>query len=196
LLNQLKPIMRMQPRSINRVPASAAALCLALATCLAGCAAKNPLLDEPAPSAKISSAAPSVAPSVAPIGVQNTKAPRFFGIFSPYRPDVQQGNFISAEMMTQLKDGMKRKEGITREQVRFILGTPLLTDPFHGDRWDYVFRMQKGNGDIIFSRVAIFFKGNQLDRFDGSVLPTERDYLAIIAGTATAPKEPVATESK
>ena len=99
-------------------------------------------------------------------------------------------------MMTQLKDGMKRKEGMTREQVRFILGTPLLTDPFHGDRWDYVFRMQKGNGDIISSRVAVFFKGNQLDHFDGSVVPTEREYLAIIAGTAPVPKEPVATESK
>lgn len=184
--------MRMQPRSINRVPALAGALCLALATCLAGCAAKNPLLDQPAPTAELSSAAPSSAP----IGVQKTKAPRFFGILSPYRPDVQQGNFISAEMMTQLKDGMKRQEGMTREQVRFILGTPLLTDPFHGDRWDYVFRMRKGNGDIISSRVAIFFKGNQLDHFDGSVLPTERDYLAIIAGTAAAPKEPAATESK
>ena len=88
--------------------------------------------------------------------------------------------------MTQLKDGMKRKEGMTREQVRFILGTPLLTDPFHGDRWDYAFRMQKGNGDVISSRVTIFFKGNLLDHFDGSVLPTEKEYLSMIAGEASA----------
>ena len=188
--------MRMQPRSINRFPAVIGALCLTLATCLAGCAAKNPLLDEP--TADRSSAASSAPPSTASsaIGVQKTRVPRFLGLLSPYRPDVQQGNFVSGEMMTQLKDGMKRKEGMTREQVRFILGTPLLTDPFHGDRWDYVFRMRKGNGDIISSRVAIFFKGNQLDHFDGSVVPTERDYLAIIAGTAAAPKEPVAAESK
>jgi outer membrane protein assembly factor BamE len=189
LLNQLKPIMRMQPRYINRVPALAGALCLALATCLAGCASKNPLLDESASSAELSSPAPAA-------GVQTSKAPRFLGVFTPYRPDVQQGNFVSAEMMTQLKEGMKRKEGMTREQVRFVLGTPLLTDLFHGDRWDYVFRMQKGTGEIISSRVAIFFKGNKLDHFDGSVLPTERDYLAIIAGTANPPPEPAPTPAE
>ena len=52
-------------------------------------------------------------------------------MFSPYRPDIQQGNFVSQEMLAQLKVGQ------TREQVLFILGTPLLTDIFHADRWDY-----------------------------------------------------------
>lgn len=181
--------MRMQPRYTDRAPALAGALCLALATCLAGCASKNPLMDEPVANAEAKPAAQTG-------GVQTTKERRFLGILSPFRPNIQQGNFISAEMMTQLKEGMKRKEGMTREQVRFVLGTPLLADPFHGDRWDYVFRMQKGNGEIISSRVAVFFKGNQLDHFDGTVLPTEQDYLAIIAGTSAASKQPAATESK
>lgn len=158
-------------------------LCLAAVASLSGCASKNPLMEEPAtgnakPAAVVAST--DVKP-VAPNRVQ-----RFFGIFSPHRIDVQQGNFVSLEMMTQLKDGMKRPEGVSREQVRFALGTPLLTDIFHGDRWDYVFRLQKGNGDLIASHVSLFFKDNRLVRFDGSVLPTEKEYLAMIAGTAPA----------
>lgn len=181
--------MRMQLRYTDRASTLAGALCLVFATCLAGCASKNPLLDEPAANVQTQPAAQSGA-------VQTTKERHFLGIFSPYRPDIQQGNFISSEMMNQLKEGMKRKEGMTREQVRFVLGTPLLADPFHGDRWDYAFRMQKGNGEVISTRVAVFFKGNQLDHFDGSVLPTEREYLGIIAGAVKAPSQPVATESK
>lgn len=181
--------MRMQLRYTDRASALAGALCLVFATCLAGCASKNPLLDEPVATAQAQPAAQGGT-------VQTTKERRFLGIFSPYRPDIQQGNFISSEMMNQLKEGMKRKEGMTREQVRFVLGTPLLADLFHGDRWDYAFRMQKGNGEVISTRVAVFFKGDKLDHFDGAVLPTEREYLAIIAGTAAAPKQPAPTESK
>ena len=91
-------------------------------------------------------------------------------------------------MMAQIKEGMKRPEGVSREQVRFALGTPLLTDIFHADRWDYVFRLQKGNGDLIASHVSLFFKDNKLVRFDGSVLPTEKEYLALIAGATPAAK--------
>lgn len=165
-------------------------LCLALAASLTGCASKNPLMEE--------SAAGSTKPSVATTASTDVKAvtpsrtQRFFGIFSPYRIDIQQGNFVSSEMMAQLKEGMKRPEGVSREQVRFVLGTPLLTDIFHADRWDYVFRLQKGNGEVIASHVSLFFKGNRLDRFDGSVLPTEKEYLAFIAGAAPGASAPAA----
>ena len=179
--------MRMlRPYFPNRTPALIGSLFLALATCLTGCASKNPLMEEPAAnagsvaqSAKPDTTANSDVKSVAP-----TRTQRFFGIFSPYRIDIQQGNFISAEMMAQLKEGMKRPEGVSREQVRFVLGTPLLTDIFHADRWDYVFRVQKGNGEVISSHVSLFFNDNRLARFDGSVLPTEKEYLALIAGSA------------
>jgi outer membrane protein assembly factor BamE len=117
-----------------------------------------------------------VKPPVEGSGVQKTETPRFLGIFSPYRPDVQQGNFVSQEMMAQLK------EGLTRDQVRFLMGTPLLTDIFHADRWDYVFRLQKGNGEILSSRVSIFFKDDRVARFEGGNLPPEKDFLNLILG--------------
>ncbi len=121
-----------------------------------------------------------------PTGVQ-----RFLGILTPYRIDIQQGNFVSREMVTQLKEGMQRKEAITPEQVRFVLGTPLLTDIFHANRWDYVFRLKKGSGEVISSRVTVFFKDNRLVSIDSGILPTEQEYLAFIAGAA-----PGATTSK
>lgn len=134
--------------------------------------------------------APAPAPAVAPApqasaatGVQTKREKRFLGFFSPYRPDVQQGNFVSQEMVAQLKEGM------TPDQVTFLLGTPLLTDIFHAERWDYAFRMQKGNGEITTSHVTVFFKDNVVSHFEGGGdLPTEADYLARIANKAKAAK--------
>lgn len=94
---------------------------------------------------------------------------------SVHKIDIQQGNFISQEMMAQLKEGM------TQDQVRFVLGTPLLNDLFHAERWDYPFRLQKANGEIITSHVTIFFKDKKVTRFEGGNLPTEKDYIARIA---------------
>ncbi|MEB0012717.1 outer membrane protein assembly factor BamE [Glaciimonas sp. Gout2] len=146
---------------------------------LAGCASKNPLIDGPtsatgANAANASSGIPTG--DRAGDGVQTIKNPRFFGILSPYRYNIQQGNFVSKEMISQVKEGM------TTEQVSFALGTPLLTDMFHANRWDYVFRLQKGNGEITSSRVSVFFKDNLVVRVDGGGLPTEADYLARISG--------------
>jgi outer membrane protein assembly factor BamE len=83
----------------------------------------------------------------------------------PYRIDIQQGNFLSAEMVAHLKVGM------TREQVRFVLGTPLVTDIFHGDRWDYVFYRELGDGSKVRRRLSVFFEDNKLARFTGDNLP-------------------------
>jgi outer membrane protein assembly factor BamE len=181
---------------------SAFAGALVLATCLAGCASKNPLMDDaPVPAtgasrpaeSTVAAATPQPAGSKAPAakaetsGVQTTGPTgfrKFLGIFAPYRVDVQQGNFISREMVTQLNEGMQRPEGVTREQVRFALGTPLLTDIFHADRWDYVFRLQKRSGEVISSRVTVFFKDSRLARVESGELPTEQEYLAFIAGDA------------
>jgi outer membrane protein assembly factor BamE len=169
----------MSPFSPDR-SALVAALCLAAAA-LSGCASKNPLIDEPA-------TASSPAAAQASSGTVTTSAPtgmqRFLGLFTPYRIDIQQGNFVSREMVAQLKEGMQRSEGVTREQARFVLGTPLLTDMFHADRWDYTFRLKKSTGEVIASRVTLFFKGNRLVNIDGDTLPTEQEYLAFIAGTA------------
>jgi outer membrane protein assembly factor BamE len=88
------------------------------------------------------------------------------GSFKAYRIDIQQGNYLSAEMVSQLKEGM------TREQVRFVLGTPLVTDVFHADRWDYVFYRELGNGKIERRHLSVFFEDNKLKRFAGENLPT------------------------
>ncbi len=162
--------------------------------------APAPVAEEkvtPAPTAAATSSATPVAPAVAqaptevPVaaaaaaqaststGVQTKQQEkRFLGIFRPYRPDIQQGNFVSQEMVAQLKAGM------TQDQVIFLLGTPLLTDMFHGNRWDYAFRLQKGNGDVTTSRVTVFFKDKLVSSFEGGDLPTEKDYLDRIADKA------------
>ena len=170
------------PRSGHKPVLHSGALCVLFAACLAGCASKNPLIDEPA-SVRRSEPAAS-APVQAAQGktagtgdLQLTQARPFLGFLRPYRPDIQQGNFISREMVAQLKEGM------TREQVRFVLGTPLLTDVFHNARWDYPFRMAKGNGEMTASRLTLTFVDEKLARIEGGDLPTEADYLARISNT-------------
>ena len=96
-------------------------------------------------------------------------------IFKPYVPDVVQGNFISSEQYASLKLGM------TREQVRQIMGTPLLASFFHANRWDYVFEFKR-EGETIGKerRVTLFFQGDQLIKFGGDTLPTEVELVAEI----------------
>lgn len=171
--------MRTLHQNFNPTPVWAAALCLTLAACLSGCASTNPVTDEPEKSTKQTDE-PSVAANT---GVQKTESRRFLGILSPYRPDVQQGNFASQEMVAQLKEGM------TQDQVRFLLGTPLLTDIFHADRWDYLFRLQKGNGEILSSHVTVFFTEGRVARFEGGDLPSEKDFLKLIVGESGSVEE-------
>ncbi|MGZ8290109.1 MAG: outer membrane protein assembly factor BamE [Telluria sp.] len=153
-----------------------AALACATLT-LSGCAAWR----SPAPNAAPVAGADGAA--VANAGAQTTRATnlqKFLWVFSPYRPDIQQGNFVSQEMLSQLKVGQ------TRDQVLFILGTPLLTDIFHNDRWDYPFYLARGDGELTSSRVTVYFKDNKVEKFDGGNLPSEREYIARIAGPAKA----------
>lgn len=85
------------------------------------------------------------------------------GWLAPYRIDIQQGNFVSQEMVGQLKRGM------TREQVRFVLGTPLVTDIFHADRWDYVYYLDQPGKPRVGRRLAVFFEDDRLARLEGDV---------------------------
>jgi outer membrane protein assembly factor BamE len=82
---------------------------------------------------------------------------------NPYRIDVRQGNYVDQEMVAQLRRGM------TREQVRFVLGTPLVVDMFRNDRWDYVYRFTKGRGEPEQRVFSVFFDGDVLDRVAGDV---------------------------
>jgi outer membrane protein assembly factor BamE len=110
----------------------------------------------------------------------------FSGVTSylkPYRIDVRQGNLVTQEMVAQLKPGQ------TREQVRFILGTPLVADVFHADRWDYVYRFQPGRDDREFQqrRLIVYFEDGKLARLGGDVVASQ----GAIADAAIAPAKPV-----
>lgn len=106
---------------------------------------------------------------------QSVQKKKLFGVLPIYRPDTQQGNFISKEQAAQLKVGM------TPEQVRFLLGTPLLNDAFHADRWDYPFLLKRGDGTVTTSHVVIYFKEGRVASFEGADLPDEKEYLRLIA---------------
>ena len=103
--------------------------------------------------------------------------------FRPYRMEIQQGNFVSQEMVSQLKLGM------SKEQVRFVLGTPLITDTFHADRWDYVFRRQRVNSsELEHRKIAVFFEEGKLKRIEGDVKPAASADAAGIKAAEAQPK--------
>ena len=90
------------------------------------------------------------------------------GLFEPYRFSIPQGNYVTREMLTQVRPGM------TPEQVRFALGTPLVVDAFHPDRWEYVFRFQHANGRVEQRHATVFFDAGKVARLEERGLP-ERD---------------------
>ena len=92
--------------------------------------------------------------------------PRIPGL-SPYKIDIQQGNFVSQEMIAQLKPGM------SKEQVRVVLGTPLLVDIFHSERWDYVYWREASDGRREQRKLAVFFVDGKLERIDGDAAPAK-----------------------
>jgi outer membrane protein assembly factor BamE len=77
-----------------------------------------------------------------------------------YAVPVRQGNYIDPAMVAQLRPGM------TRQQVLRIMGTPLVEDPFHQDRWDYYYQYGQGGNISEQRRVTLFFRGDTLDRVD------------------------------
>lgn len=85
----------------------------------------------------------------------------FSGCQILYIPDTQQGNLVTQEMVDRLKKGM------TENQVKFVLGTPLVRDPFHARRWDYVYTFSKGGSNKVERRrLTVYFKNKKLDRFE------------------------------
>lgn len=88
--------------------------------------------------------------------------PQFPGV---YKIPIAQGNIITQEMIDQLEPGM------TRRQVIFVMGSPLVRDPFSQDRWDYVFNYQPGGGVRGQERVTLYFENEQLTRLSGDFEP-------------------------
>jgi outer membrane protein assembly factor BamE len=91
---------------------------------------------------------------------------------TPYKIDVIQGNFVSKEQVEQLKAGM------TRDQVKATLGTPLMASLFHADRWDYVFTLKRQGVEPQSYKYTVFFKNDQLERFEGDAMPSETEFIA------------------
>jgi outer membrane protein assembly factor BamE len=106
-----------------------------------------------------------------------------WNLLSVYRMEIQQGNYLTQEMVSQLQPGM------TRDQVRFVLGTPLLLDIFHDDRWDYVYRRGRaGSREIEERRLSVFFENDRLVRVEGDVTTGLAPPPAPAAAPAAAPK--------
>ena len=102
-------------------------------------------------------------------------------IVNEYKIDVQQGNVLTQEMVSQLKPGL------TKDQVRFVLGTPVLADVFHANRWDYVYRLQEGStGAVEERKFTVFFDaGGKLVRVAGDVTAAQESDAAVAPVAST-----------
>jgi outer membrane protein assembly factor BamE len=95
-----------------------------------------------------------------------------------HKIDVQQGNVVTEDMVNQLKTGM------SRSQVQFIMGTPLVIDTFHQQRWDYIYYFKPGYGDAAEQRVTLLFDNDSLASIIGTVHP---EAGVIVAGESSTP---------
>ncbi|MFC5496397.1 outer membrane protein assembly factor BamE [Caenimonas terrae] len=111
---------------------------------------------------------------------------------TPYQVEVVQGNFVSREQVEALRPGM------TRQQVREVLGTPLLASVFHADRWDYVFTLKRKGVDPQSRHLTVFFKDNAMDRYEGDPMPSESEFVATLDKASSKRSMPVleATEAQ
>lgn len=115
----------------------------------------------------------------------NSASTQVAGLVKPYKMDIVQGNFVSKEQAEAVKPGM------SRSQVRDILGTPLLTSLFHADRWDYVFTFKRQGLGSQERKVTVYFKADVLDRLEADALPTEAEFVAALDATRPSGKVPV-----
>ena len=107
------------------------------------------------------------------------------GCLSVYKVEVQQGNVVTQEMIDKLRPGM------TPSQVRFVMGTPLITDPFHPDRWDYYYYLRRSNETTGESqRVTVVFKNDVLFAVQGDTRIKSDTPAAGGAAVNTAPVKP------
>ena len=115
------------------------------------------------------------------------------GFIKPYRMDIVQGNVVTREQAALIKPGM------SRAQVRDILGSPMLTDVFHTDRWDYVFTIHRQGTEPQRRSIVASFKGDQLMTLEAPELPSEQEFVASINRTqprAVAPLLELTSEQK
>jgi outer membrane protein assembly factor BamE len=122
--------------------------------------------------------------AVVACGTVDSVSNRIASSITPYKVEIVQGNFISRDQVARLKPGM------SRQQVRDVLGTPLVTDIFHADRWDYVFTLRRKGVQTQDRKLTVFFKGDVLDRFEGDEMPSEADFVASLDNRRQGAKVP------
>jgi outer membrane protein assembly factor BamE len=130
----------------------------------------------PAISPRLSRLALSLALCAAAAGCAslNSASQRVASAVTPYKPQVVQGNFVSREQVEALRPGMSRND------ARDVLGTPLVNSLFHADRWDYVFTLRRQGVAPQAHRLTLFFKGDVLERFEGDPMPSEAEFVSLL----------------
>ncbi|OYU43055.1 MAG: outer membrane assembly protein BamE [Burkholderiales bacterium PBB4] len=116
----------------------------------------------------------------------STKA---IGVITPYKMDIVQGNVVTREQLALIKPGL------TRLQVRDIMGTALLTSVFHADRWDYIFTLKSQSAKNQQRKVAVFFKGDAVERTESDELPSEIEFVATLQSWVPAGTKPPSLEA-
>jgi outer membrane protein assembly factor BamE len=114
----------------------------------------------------------------------SNKLPSVESVVSPFKIDIVQGNVVTREQAQALRPGM------SREQIRDMLGSPLLTSVFHADRWDYVFTFRRQGQVTQSRRLTVFFKDAGLERFESDELPSEAEFVASLDSNRKAGKVP------
>ncbi len=106
------------------------------------------------------------------------------GLVTPYKLEVVQGNFVSKEQKNALQLGMPRA------QVRDFLGSPLITSPFHADRWDYVFTIRRQGAEPQERKLTVFFKGDELAKVESDELISEDEFVTSLSAGRKLGKVP------
>ncbi|MEO7953917.1 MAG: outer membrane protein assembly factor BamE [Polaromonas sp.] len=117
-------------------------------------------------------------------GSMRTSAVNPVNWITPYKVDVIQGNFVSKEQVAQLRPGL------SRDEVKAVLGTPLMVSLFHADRWDYVFTMKRQNVEPQSFKYTVYFKDNLLERFEGDAMPSEAEFISKLSNQRKLGKVP------
>ncbi len=96
------------------------------------------------------------------------------GLVTPYKMDIVQGNVVTREQFALVKPGM------TRSQVRDVMGTALIASVFHANRWDYIFTLKSQSAQNQQRKVTVYFNGDLVDRTEGDSLPSETEFVSTL----------------
>lgn len=111
---------------------------------------------------------------LAACGSMKEQGAKVADLIQPYRVEVVQGNVVTREQLEVLRPGL------TRNQVREVLGSPLIASLFHAQRWDYAFAIRRKGTEPLLRRVSVFFEGDRMTRVEADELPTEAEFTARI----------------